>query len=299
MTEPIAWINGSLQPFAQTAVPVWDLGLVAGAAVTEMARTYNHQPFRLERHVQRLLTSLTDLGFPQPWTADFLIDAALEITKHNAGLISSGQDLGIVLFSTAGSNATYLSGISDQTTTVVHTFVLPFAMWKSSQKDGVRLRIPEVRQIPADCFSVAHKVRNRLHWWLADQQAAKMEQGSKALLLDHDGFVTETSTSCFYIVREGRIITSNRSVLTSLSSEIVEELARFLRIPFERREIPESELLLAEEAFLSSTPAGLLPVSHINGQPLPIHQSDSVYSRLMNAWRLLTGVDLTQQIQSH
>jgi hypothetical protein len=40
MNAPIAWINGALCPFTQAAVPVWDLGVVAGASVTEMARTF-------------------------------------------------------------------------------------------------------------------------------------------------------------------------------------------------------------------------------------------------------------------
>ncbi len=296
MTEPLAWINGTQQPFAQTAVPVWDLGVVAGASVTEMARTYRHQPFRLRQHILRLTNSLTELGFPQPWNADELIDAAQTIVQHNAGLITPKQDLGIVVFSTAGSNATYLAGQSNQTTTVVHTFVLPFQLWKPSLTNGVRLRVPKARQIPDDCFSVAHKVRNRLHWWLADQQAAVIEPGSKALLLDHEGYVTETSTSCFFLVRNGQIVTSNRGVLNSLSGQIVEEVALSLNIPFERRAICESELETADEAFLSSTPVGILPVSHLNGRRLSPFHDTNVTGLITDAWSQLVGLDIVEQV---
>ncbi len=296
MPEPLAWINGLLQPFSQTGLPVWDLGVVAGAAVTEMARTYRHRPFRLDEHIRRLTNSLSALGFPQTWTRKQLAEAAQEIVRHNAELISENQDLGIVLFSTAGSNPTYLAGLGNQSTTVIHTFVLPFQMWRSGLLHGVRLRIPDVRQIPDDCFPVAHKVRNRLHWWLADQQAARLEPGSKALLLDHSGFITETSTSCFYLVRDGQISTPDRGVLKSLSSEIVEELASVLKIPFCRRQISVEELSTADEAFLSSTPVGLLPVSHIDGRPFKFSQSDSVFTRLIEKWETLTGVNPAQQV---
>ena len=296
MPEPLAWINGLLQPFSQTGLPVWDLGVVAGAAVTEMARTYQHRPFRLDEHIGRLTNSLCALGFPQAWTSEQLAEAAQEIVRHNAELISEKQDLGIVLFSTAGSNATYLAGLSNQTTTVIHTFVLPFQMWRSGLLHGVRLRIPGIRQIPNDCFPVEHKVRNRLHWWLADQQAAKLEPGSKALLLDHAGFITETSTSCFYLVNDGKISTPDRGVLRSLSSEIVEELASVLQIPFCRRQISVEELSTADEAFLSSTPVGLLPVSHINGRPFQFSQPNSVFTRLIEKWETLTGVNPARQI---
>ena len=296
MPEPLAWINGLLQPFSQTGLPVWDLGVVAGAAVTEMARTYQHRPFRLEKHIGRLTTSLAALGFPQRWTTDELHKAAESIVRNNVREIPAKQDLGLVLFSTAGSNPTYLAGVGDQTTTVIHTFVLPFQLWRSGLQQGVRLRIPSVRQIPDDCFPVEHKVRNRLHWWLADQQAAKLEPGCKALLLDHAGFITETSTSCFYLVHEGRVSTPDRGVLRSLSSEIVEELASELQIPFSRRQISVEELSTADEAFLSSTPVGLLPVSHINGRPFQFSQPNSVFARLIAKWETLTGLNPARQI---
>lgn len=296
MSEPLAWINGTLQPFSQTGLPVWDLGVVAGAAVTEMARTYQHRPFRLEQHIDRLTCSLTALGFPQRWTADDLLKAAETVIQNNVQLISSKQDLGIVLFSTAGSNPTYLAGVGDQTTTVIHTFVLPFQLWRSALQQGVRLRIPGIRQIPDDCFPVEYKVRNRLHWWLADQQAAKLEPGSKALLLDHAGFLTETSTSCFYVVSDGKISTPDRRVLRSLSSEIVEELASVLQIPFSRRQISVEELSTADEAFLSSTPVGLQPVSHIEGRSFQFSQPNSVFTRLIEKWETLTGVNPIRQI---
>ena len=296
MNEPIAWINGAVQPFAQTAVPVWDLGVVAGASVTEMARTFAHRPFRIEQHVERLTTSLAALGFPQPWSPKDLIIAANLVVKANAALISSEQDLGIVLFSTAGSNPTYLAGNGCGTTTVVHTFVLPFDLWKTSLSKGVRLRIPQVRQIPDDCFPVAYKVRNRLHWWLADKQADEMEPGSKALLLDHDGFVTETSASCFYLVRDGGIVTPDRGILKSLSSQVVEELAGSLGIPFARRPIPVAELDEADEAFLSSTPVCLLHVSYINGRSCGTTIGGDVFNRLSKAWNELVGMDVAGQI---
>lgn len=301
MNETIAWINGSFCRSEQAAVPVWDLGVVAGASVTEMARTFAHKPFRLEEHIKRLTGSLTALGFPQVWTPAALLGAARSVVAHNIRLIAPGQDLGMVLFSTAGSNPTYLSGAVHPATTVIHTFLLPLAQWKPSLQNGVRLRIPDVRQIPDDCFPVGHKVRNRLHWWLADQQATKIEPGSKALLPDHEGFVTETSASCFYIVRDGRIATSNRGVLNSKSCEVVEQLAASLDIPFERRGIRVEELDSATEAFLSSTPVGLLPVSHIDGRQVGgeaagIDSAESVCARLLHAWSKLVGLDIAAQI---
>lgn len=297
-------MNGNLISYSQAAVPVWDMGVVAGASVTEMARTFGHKPFRTSQHLDRLLDSLSGLGFSQQYDKQQLQHAIDGVLARNLPEIRAHSDLGIVIFSTAGPNATYLGaevakGIS--ATTVVHTFELPFATWRPQLRDGVRLQISNVRQIPVECFDVSHKVRNRLHWWLADQAAARQELGSKALLLDHAGFITETSTAALHLVCNGRIITPDSGVLNSLSSQLIEELASRLGIAFERRPVPLGEIRYASEAFLSSSAATLLPVSHVGGERIGTETAGTtfpgpVFSQMTTAWSQLVEINIAQQI---
>ena len=298
MSEPVAWVNGAIVPWSRAALPVWDLGVVAGAAVTEAGRTYGQRFLWLRMHSDRFCRAIQTLGFPLPWTQADLEAAALDVIAENVRGCGPAEDLGVVLCSTAGANATYLGHRSEQVTTIVHTYPLPFSMWKPAFEQGVRLRIPAVRQIPADCFPVELKVRNRLHWWLADQQADRLERGSRALLLDHDDCLTETSTSCVYVIVQGRILTPAANVLQSLSSVIVERLAGELRIPFERRRIPRDLLSEADEVFLSSSPSCLWPVSTIDGQACGQEVGGPIFRRLLQAWGRETGVDLERQMLS-
>lgn len=125
--------------------------------------------------------------------------------------------------------------------------------------------------------------------------------GSRALLLDHDDHVTETSTSCFYAVIDDCIVTSDRSVLNSLSRRLVEELAARCEIPFVRRALKQAELANASEAFLSSTPSGLMAVSHINERSLepPCTASQCggpILQRLLEEYHRVTGVRPDLQI---
>ncbi|MFO0976732.1 MAG: aminotransferase class IV, partial [Planctomycetaceae bacterium] len=221
----LAWCNGTFLPADALAVPYFDLGVVAGASVTEMARTYGHRPFRLERHVRRLTESLKSLGFPCEYQSNDWIDAAASIVEHNAKQTSPRDELGIVMFATAGTNPTYLGGKGSVGTAAIHTFRLPFELWRTSLSSGARLSIPSLRQISSQSLPVDHKIRNRLHWWLADRQATDIEPGSRALLLNAQNLVTETSTSAFHAVINGEIVTSDRDVLASISSEVAEELA--------------------------------------------------------------------------
>lgn len=297
MSEPVAWVDGVLRPFSTAAVPVWDLGVVAGAAITEMARTYRHQPFRLPQHFRRLLQSCRTLNFPVAWSPESLLDAAAQVLEVNSRLIAEDQDLGIVAFITAGTNPTYLGGQgSQQGTTAIHTFPLPFVLWRDGLQNGVRLRIPSIRQVPENCLPVEHKIRNRLHWWLADREAQQLETGSRALLLDQQDCVTETSTSCFYAVRHGEVISPARQVLDSMSRRVVQQLLAELGVPFRCEAIPAAQLADISEAFLSSTPVGLLPVSRIDGRPVGDGRPGPLFRQLLTRWSHLVGLDMEQQI---
>ncbi|MEZ6039730.1 MAG: aminotransferase class IV [Planctomycetaceae bacterium] len=302
MNNPIAWMNGQLLPFEQTSLPVWDLGVVAGASITEMARTFAHRPFRLEQHLQRLIRSCSALGLHLPYENQQLQDLASRVLEHNTRLIHRQSDLGIVVFVTAGTNATYLASAGDsvsrQGTVAIHTFELPFSMWQSAIQEGLRLRIPSRRQLPSDSFPVEHKVRNRLHWILADRDADAAEPGAKALLLNRDGYITETSTACFYGVINGVIVTSDRDVLHSMSCQVVQELARDLDIPFARRPLQLDDIPKFSEAFVSSTPCCLLPVHQINGRQVGESPASAskVFRALMKSWSEMAGVEIEHQI---
>lgn len=303
-SKTVAWINGNLIPYSQAAVPVWDLGLVAGAAVTEMARTYGHRVFRLEEHLDRFFGGISELQFPVPFGRDVLREAVQDVIALNLRELRPNQELGVVVFTTAGVNPTYLGGCTGRGTTGIHTFSLPFELWRDAFCSGVRLQIPGMRQIPAHCFPVHLKVRNRLHWWLADQEASRISPGSKALLLDQRENVTETATACFHAVIDGSIVTPTGQVLQSLSSRVTEELATAAGIPFYRRVLHESELQAASEAFLTSTPVGILPVRQIGHQP---HGADAVrvtnlpgpqgpvFRTLVQAWSSLVKIPLPEQ----
>ena len=296
-TQPLAWLNGQYLPFSEMKLPVWDLGVVAGASLTEMARTYRHQPFRLTDHIERLQTSCDALKFDSGLSDGQLQQIAEHLVQHNTALISDSDDLGIVLFVTAGANPTYLGGGELPGPSVgVHTFRLPFEIWKTAATEGVRLRIPSVRQ-PSDCrFPLHLKSRNRLHWLLADRQANEQEPGSRALLLDMDGRLTETSTSCFWAVIDGALKTPAHNVLNSMSARLVQEAAEHLGLRVEKTDLRPSDLADCSEAFLSSTPSGLLPVRSVEGREMPTGTAFPVLNQILAAWKKITGTNPLAQI---
>lgn len=280
----------------ELAVPFFDLGVVAGAAVSEMARTYRHKLFQPEVHVSRLLESCDEIGFGCSHSKAALIDAAHQLVAHNSRSIEGAEDLGVVWFVTAGANPTYLGKATDHKGTVgLHTFRLPFELWAEAAASGVRLRVPSVRQLSTASLPIHRKVRNRLHWWLADREAAGMEPGARAVLTDDEGHVTETSTSAFYIVRDAEILTPATNVLDSLSGRLVEQAAGDVGLGFRRTSLTLDDVRACESAFVSSTPSGLFEVTSVDGNRIP---SSDVVARLLQWWKQKTGINPREQILS-
>ncbi len=303
MLEPLTYLNGRMTPVSEARLSIFDLGIVLGASVTEMARTFRHECFHLAEHIDRLFRSLKYTGFEIDMNRDMLMDLALDLVRHNAGLIPDRHDLGLVLFVTAGTSLTYtgLAGMAThkKPTVCVHTFPLPFELWAPKYEAGQHVVTPSIRHLPPECLDPKIKARSRMHWYLADEQARLVDPQAISLLLDSQDCITETSTANFFIVEGGRIVTpTGRNSLAGISQGIVRELADQLGIPFEQRDFQTYDVVNAEEAFTSSTPYCLLPVTRVNKKPIGNGLPGPVFQQLLEAWNELVGLDVAEQMQS-
>jgi branched-subunit amino acid aminotransferase/4-amino-4-deoxychorismate lyase len=136
-----------------------------------------------------------------------------------------------------------------------------------------------------------------LHWWIAGQEAQQAESGAWALLLDSDGFVTETAAANLLLVKDGTVFSPPRqSILGGISLLTVEEICQELRIPFQERQLTLKDCLQADEALLTGTSFCLAGVSQLNGQDIP--WPGTMFERLLEAWNDRVGLDVRAQILS-
>ena len=196
---PLAYLNGRYIPGDQAALPVWDRGVVQGATVTEMIRTFQRVPFRLPQHLARLREALDYLGVTIHQTDDDLTEIVRQLIESRE---SSLADLGIVIFVTPGAIPMYAGEfpVSDSPTVCVHTFPLPFGQWAEKYRLGQALAVPSIRQIPVEILDPRIKYRSRLHWYLADREARTIDPAAVALLQNTDGHLTETNSGNFFVV---------------------------------------------------------------------------------------------------
>ncbi len=303
MPEPLVYLNGQMIPASQAGLAIFDMGVVLGATVTEMTRTFRRQPFRLDDHLDRLFRSLRYVRFKVEVTRDELVAASRKLVEHNAAILPEGGELGLIHFVTAGEVPMYAAGSGREArktaTVCAHTFPLAWELWAKKMREGTHLVTPSIRHVPPQCFDPKMKYRSRMHYYLADQEAQLVDPNASALLLDLEGHVTETSGANFLMVEGGKIVSPTlRNTLPGISRKTVIELAEQLGIDFVEHDFQVYNIINADEAFLASTPFCIMPVTNINGLPIGDGKPGPIFRQLIAAWSQKVGVDIVEQIVS-
>ncbi len=304
MNEPLVFLNDEFIPASQAHLNIYDLGVVLGATLTEMTRTFKHTPFRLEDHIARLYRSCKYANLKLPFSEQEMLEKTIELSTANCKLLREDEDLGIVHFVTPGEQPLYAGsamGIARLTPTIcIHSFALPFFAWHHFFDEGVHVVTPAIRHIPPQCIDPKTKNRSRFHWHLADQQTHQVDPKAISLLLDLEGNITECSGSNFVIVK-GRTTYSptSRNILGGVSLQTVRELSAELGLVWVEKDLQIYDVVNADEAWLTTTPYCLAPCTRINGQPVGDGKIGPLFHQVMKAWSERVGMDIPAQIRNH
>jgi branched-subunit amino acid aminotransferase/4-amino-4-deoxychorismate lyase len=236
--------------------------------------------------------SLEIVGLDAGSIADELAAAIPLFVTKNAGQIAAEDDWWIAAFATPGVGG-------GQPTVCVHGGPLAFHQWSAAYDQGLAAIVSDVRQVPDNCWPSELKCRSRMHYYLAETRAAKKQPGARAILLDQDGYVAESTTANVLIYREQEGISTppDDHVLVGISLGVVHELAGRLGIPFMRRRITPEELHAADELMLASTSVCVLPVVECDAVKIGTGRPGVIFERLITAWSELVGVDVMAQAQ--
>ena len=297
MEEPQAYLNGRFVPASRVAISPTDAGFVSGTTVAEQLRTFAGQLFRLDDHLARLRQSLGIVGVEPGVTMDELAGAARELVARNHRLLASGDDLGLSVFVTPGEYPAYSSSGSTCPIVCMHTYLLPFRLWAEKYEKGQSLVVTDIRQVPVESWPPGLKCRSRMHYHLADRQAAEIEPGARALLLDGDGLVTEASTANVIVgaAADKLVCPPHAKVLAGISLAEVVKLAAEAGIETVHRDLTTEDVAAAAEVLLTSTPLCLLPVTRFNGHDIADGTPGPIFRRLLAEWSARVGIEIAAQ----
>lgn len=297
MNESIAYLNGRIVPFSSVAVSPFDAGFVLGTTVAEQLRTFRGRLFRLRDHLARLQASLEIIGVSIPESDDRLVEICHELVAHNHALLDPEDDLGLGMLVTPGKHVGYIAANDSRATVILHTYPLPFGLWHEKYATGQALAVPSTRQVPGVCWPSALKCRSRMHYYLADREAHAMQPGSRALLLDTAGHITEASTAnvLLFHAAEGLVSPPHDKVLPGISLAEAVELGEQMGVHLTERDLTPEDLYWADEVFLTSTPLCLLPVTSLDGRAIGSGSPGIFFHQLIGAWNDLVDLDIVAQ----
>jgi branched-chain amino acid aminotransferase len=275
-----AWIfiDGEVLPAGEARVPVLDRGFLYGDSVFEVTRTAQRRPLFFAEHLDRLEGSARLLSMQVPDRAALSTACRALVDRLTDG------ECYLRLIVTRGSGPLDLDpAVADSPRLVVlgKTLRLPEP---SLYQQGAAL----VTVSPADCgvrMLPAAKSSNYLPSVMALHLARK-RQAYEALLCDAEGAITEGASSNFFIVRGGVLLTPPLSLglLSGITRAAVLRLARGLGLATREARFTAEDAERADEAFLTSSVRGLVPVTRLNDQVLGHGGPGPVTAQLLAAY---------------
>ncbi len=262
------WMDGEFIPWDEAKVHLLTHTLHYGNGAIEGTKAYKTEDgrcaiFKLQEHTQRLLNSSKMTLLNVPFTLEELNHAQIELLQKNE--LFEGAYIRPLVYLGYGVMGLYHKDAP------VHVGI---ASWKwgaylgeEGLKRGIRLKIASMTRTPnTSGMGKAKAVANYLNSQMAKYEA--VEAGyDEALLLDDQGYVAEASGACFFMVRNGQLISPpNDNSLESITQATVIDLAKDMGIEVVRRRITREEIYIADEAFLTGTAAEVTPIREVDAR---------------------------------
>ncbi len=281
------YVSGDLVHRDRAVVSVFDSGFVLGDGVWEGIRLHDGALLFLDAHLKRLYEGARALDLDIGMTPEQLTGAIRRTLDANG--MRSGVHIRLMV--TRGRKRT---PYQDPRVTVGPATVVIVPEYKHPHPEvaarGVRLFTVHVRRGPPDVQDQKINSHSKLNCILACIQATKAG-ADEALMLDTRGFVATCNSTHFFIVRGGEVWTSGGGYcLGGITRGNVIALCREHGIPVFERDFSLVDVYGADEAFVTGTFAGLVPVREVDGRAIggvPFAGAGAVTRRLLDAYAAL------------
>lgn len=274
----VLYIDGRFTTTDERVLSVEDRGFQFGDSVYEVLKFLNRRPLLAEDHFRRLGNGLRELEIRWPWTRDEFLNLCDEI------LARTSFTEGILYVQVTRGVSERVQFYPDDLQPTALAYTRRFAFPDAAKKErGIRaVTTEDLRWKRCDVKSV-----NLLANMIAKKRAQRA--GVEEALLLIDGEVKEGASSSFFAVRDGRLIThpSDSRILSGTVRDRVISLALGARIRVDERPVRDYELLRLDEAFITSTTQGVMPVGEIDGRVIGNSRRGEITGQLQRLFETL------------
>ena len=274
-------VNGELLPRPEAKVSVFDAGFLLGDGVWESFRLHNGTIAFADEHMDRLFRGAESISMDIGRTREQILDEVNRVIEAND--MHNGVHVRLVV--TRGLKPTPYQApwvISSQPTLVI----MPEYKIANEQRavEGIRLVTVDVRRGEQNVQDPRVNSLSK-HNCIAACVNAAAKGGEEGLMLDPAGNVATCNSTHFFIVRDGEVWTSTgEHCLDGITRRKVLDLCLANGIPAYERDFTTNEVSTADEAFVTGTFAGLIPVVEFDGEPMSQGQRGPMCERLQSLY---------------
>lgn len=278
-TQGCVYCDGRFCAPSQATVSAFDRGFLYGDGVFESLRTYGGRPFRLEAHLDRLAASLAQVGIvgvPGRDALGSIVHEALRRSRLDEAYLRVTVTRGVHFGGPMPAEAL-------EPTLLVAA--LPLRGYPASAYDDGVAAVTLWERSAADQPAPGVKSASYQRGVLGRIQA-HASGAAEGLYVGRDGGLTEGTASNLFALRDGVLLTPPADVcLPGITRAEVLELAAVSGRRVEQVCLTPHALLQAQEVFLTSSLAELLPVVRLDGRPIGQGRPGPVYGELLRAYR--------------
>ena len=277
------WFDGKFIPTEKAKVPITTHAIHYGTSIFEGIRAYWNEEnlfvFRLDEHVKRFRNSGRFYNISLNFSDEEIINAIIGICKKN----KIRESCYIRPFYFVGNYGINLH-VTDKAPTNVAIFTFPFG--DLFNKNGISAGVVSWRKFSD--ISTPNQAKmggNYLNSIIATQEA-KRNGVDEAILLDHNGNVSEAPGENIFIVRNGQLLTPSlaSSALEGITRDAIIKIAKDLDIDVMEKEISRSELGMSDEIFLTGTAAEITPITVMDGKKIGNGKSGIITRKMMEEY---------------
>ncbi len=264
MADGVVFLDGEYVAPHEARISIFDLGFTRGDAVYDTVSVWKGRFFRLDDHVARFLRSCAGMRLVCPHEPTALKRILAECVER-AGL----QDAYVQMILTRGEFPA--PGRRDprlcRNRFIAYAIGYVWIVSPERQAAGIDLAVVPNRRTPTEAIDPRVKNFN----WMDLQRGLfeALDRGADlAALCTPSGYLTEGPGFNLFVVREGAMLTPRTNVLEGITRATVFDLASEVGMPAREADLLPEALRTADEAFLSSTAGGIMPVTKVGGHPL-------------------------------
>jgi len=263
--EAVAFFEGRYMPLKDARISILDPAVTKSDIVFDVVSVTDRIFFRLDDHVARFEDSCRKVRIRPPVDRDEVKRIAAECVHR------SGFDDACVFV--CGTRGPYRDGATlgdpRNCENGFYAYAVPFyyVVPKERIETGAHIWIVETRRSPDVAIDQTAKNFNRMDLTKGTFEA--LDHGADAaVLLSIDGHLSEGAGFNIWIVRDKSLVTPGENLLKGITRQTVFELAQQMGINATATQLEPGALMQANEAFLSTTAGGIIPVTRVNDRAL-------------------------------